>query len=101
MNPQRYPVGIQTFSEIIGKGYVYVDKSAFIPRLFNAGKYIFLSRPRRFGKSLLLSMLHSFFAGERHLFKGLEIDSSDVDWDTRPVIPVSYTHLTLPTIRLV
>lgn len=88
MNPQRYPVGIQTFSEIIGKGYVYVDKSAFIPRLFNAGKYIFLSRPRRFGKSLLLSMLHSFFAGERHLFKGLEIDSSDVDWATRPVIHI-------------
>ncbi|MDE5869685.1 MAG: ATP-binding protein, partial [Muribaculaceae bacterium] len=82
----KYPIGIQTFSEIIKRGYIYVDKSMFIPLLENVGPFIFLSRPRRFGKSLLLSMLHSYFAGEREYFKGLAIDSMNVEWKKRPVL---------------
>lgn len=87
---KRYPIGIQTFSKIIEGDYIYVDKTAFIPDLIRAGQYIFLSRPRRFGKSLFLSTLHSYFAGERELFKGLDIDSMDVDWTPRPVIHIDF-----------
>ncbi len=88
MKELKYPIGIQTFSKIIEEGYAYVDKTMYIPRLIDGGQYIFLSRPRRFGKSLLLSMLHSYFNGERHLFKGLAIDAMDVDWTPRPVIHI-------------
>ncbi|MDE7441598.1 MAG: ATP-binding protein [Muribaculaceae bacterium] len=84
----KYPIGIQTFSKIIRGGYAYVDKTSFIPVLLESGQYIFLSRPRRFGKSLLLSMLHSYFEGDRELFRGLAIDSMDVDWTPRPVIHI-------------
>lgn len=88
MKKPKYPIGIQTFSKIIEGGFVYVDKTRYIPMLVDGGQYLFLSRPRRFGKSLLLSMLHSYFNGDRHLFKGLEIDSMDVDWTPRPVIHI-------------
>ncbi len=86
--PEKYPIGLQTFSEIITKHYVYVDKTHYIPSLTQENKYIFLSRPRRFGKSLLLSTLHSFFAGERTLFKGLAVDNSDVEWQSYPIIHI-------------
>ncbi|MDE6409836.1 MAG: ATP-binding protein, partial [Muribaculaceae bacterium] len=79
-------IGIQTFSSIIEEGYTYVDKTAFIKPLTEVGKYYFLSRPRRFGKSLLLSTLHSYFDGRRDLFKGLAIDKEDVDWTPSPVL---------------
>ncbi|MBD5236587.1 MAG: AAA family ATPase [Bacteroidales bacterium] len=82
----RYPIGMQTFSEIIEEGYTYVDKTRYIPSLLKHGKYIFLSRPRRFGKSLLLSTLEAYFQGRRKLFKGLEIDGMDVEWDSAPVL---------------
>ncbi|MDE5790675.1 MAG: ATP-binding protein [Muribaculaceae bacterium] len=85
-NNIKYPIGIQTFSEIISKEYVYVDKTMFIPLMENRGKFIFLSRPRRFGKSLLLSTLHSYFAGEKDYFKGLAIESMNVEWKKRPVL---------------
>lgn len=84
----KYPIGVQSFPEIINKGFIYVDKTRYISTLMKAGKYIFLSRPRRFGKSLLLSMLHSYFEGSRALFKGLEINSMDADWTPRPVIHI-------------
>ena len=74
MANQKYPVGIETFSELIEEGYVYVDKTEYIHRLIERGKYYFLSRPRRFGKSLLLSTIKSFFEGRRNLFKNLAID---------------------------
>ncbi|MDE5807450.1 MAG: ATP-binding protein [Muribaculaceae bacterium] len=90
MKKPKYPIGIQTFSKIIEGGFVYVDKTRYIPTLVDGGQYLFLSRPRRFGKSLLLSMLHSYFNGDRHLFKGLEIDSMDVDWTPRPVIHIDF-----------
>lgn len=74
----KYPVGIQTFSDIINGGYVYVDKTALVYRLVSRGKYYFLSRPRRFGKSLLLSTLKAYFEGRKELFKGLYMDSCAV-----------------------
>ena len=77
MEKQKYPIGIQTFSKIIEEGFVYVDKTSFIESLVNNKGYYFLSRPRRFGKSLLLSTLHAYFDGRRELFKGLAIDKPD------------------------
>ena len=86
MNQLRYPVGMQTFSKIIKEGYVYVDKTSYIKTLLDQGQFIFLSRPRRFGKSLLLSTLEAYFEGRRELFKGLAADSMDLDWTPRPVL---------------
>ncbi|MDE6227099.1 MAG: AAA family ATPase, partial [Muribaculaceae bacterium] len=86
MRTLRYPVGIQTFSKIIEEGFVYVDKTAYIKSLLNHGQYIFLSRPRRFGKSLLLSTLESYFEGRRDLFKGLAADEMNLDWTPSPVL---------------
>ena len=82
----KYPVGIQTFSKLIEGGFAYVDKTQYIKPIVDNEGYYFLSRPRRFGKSLLLSTLHSFFDGKRELFKGLAIDSMDVDWTPAPVL---------------
>ncbi|MBD5295078.1 MAG: AAA family ATPase [Bacteroides sp.] len=82
----RYPIGIQTFSKIREEGYAYVDKTSFIPTLLQQGQFIFLSRPRRFGKSLLISTLKSFFEGRRELFKGLAIDTMCMDWTPSPVL---------------
>ena len=83
---RRYPVGIQTFSEIIKKGYVYVDKTDLVWLLADYAKFIFLSRPRRFGKSLLSSTIHSYFAGERELFEGLKIMEYEQEWLQYPVL---------------
>ena len=69
MSTQKYPVGMQTLSELIDKGFTYVDKTAYIKPLTEQGKYIFLSRPRHFGKSLMLSTLEAYFEGNRDLFK--------------------------------
>lgn len=89
MSEMRYPVGMATFSELIEGGYAYVDKTKYIKPLTSQGKFIFLSRPRRFGKSLFLSTLESFFQGRRELFKGLAIDAPDTVWEERPVITIS------------
>ena len=83
---KRLPVGIQTFSEIVDLNCLYVDKTAFIPKMTALSKYIFLSRPRRFGKSLLVSTLQSYFEGRRELFKGLYIDRVEKDWTEYPVL---------------
>lgn len=83
---RNYPVGIQTFSEIIREGYVYIDKTDLMWRMQNKRKYIFLSRPRRFGKSLLSSTLHSFFEGRRELFTGLKVMDLEKSWEKYPVI---------------
>lgn len=82
----RYPVGIQTFSKLIEGGYVYIDKTGYINELINGGKYYFLSRPRRFGKSLLLSTIEAYYKGRRDLFSGLALDSLTDEWDEHPVI---------------
>ncbi|MDD2810416.1 ATP-binding protein [Rhodoferax sp.] len=86
---RKLPIGIQTFSEIIGEGHYYVDKSGFAIRLANEGKYYFLSRPRRFGKSLFLDTLREMFEGNQALFKGL-VAETGWDWSqTYPVIRIS------------
>ncbi len=81
----KYPVGIQTFSEIISENYLYVDKTDLIYDLVDSSKYVFLSRPRRFGKSLLMSTLASYFKGEKELFKGLKIAELESEWKSYPV----------------
>lgn len=86
MATQKFPIGIQSFPEIIEGGYSYVDKTRLIGNLIDEGKYIFLSRPRRFGKSLLLSTMHAYFDGRRDLFKGLAINNMDMDWTPTPVL---------------
>ena len=83
---RRYPIGIQTFSEIVSKNYVYVDKTDLVWQLADYAKFIFLSRPRRFGKSLLSSTLHAYFAGERELFEGLKIMELEEEWRKYPVL---------------
>lgn len=85
----KYPTGIQDFAEVIEGGYTYVDKTKYIRILQDMGKYFFLSRPRRFGKSLFISTLEKYFEGRRDLFRGLDIDTDDVDWTPRPVIKIS------------
>jgi len=82
----KYPIGIQTFSEIRKGNYIYVDKTDLVWQLTNYAKYIFLSRPRRFGKSLLSTTLVSYFKGEKELFEGLKIMGYEKEWKQYPVI---------------
>ena len=89
MAPRLYPVGIQTFSEIREKGFLYIDKTAQAYRMAHMSKYVFLNRPRRFGKSLLVSTLRSYFEGRRELFKGLAIEHLEDKWDVHPVLHFS------------
>ena len=81
-----YPIGIQSFEDIRRGGYVYVDKTALIYKLAATGKYYFLSRPRRFGKSLLVSTMEAYFKGKKELFDGLAIASLEKDWTEYPVL---------------
>ena len=83
----RYPIGEQSFEEIIERDCLYVDKTPFIEKVIESGgKYYFLGRPRRFGKSLFLNTLQCFFEGKRHLFKGLYADTMDWEWEPYPVL---------------
>ena len=86
----KYPIGIQNFEQIISDGYVYVDKTALIHQLVTTGKIYFLSRPRRFGKSLLVSTLKSYFQGKKELFKELAIDALEKDWHEYPVFHLDF-----------
>lgn len=89
----RYPVGIQDFAELRSNHYVYVDKTMYIEKLFEHGKYYFLSRPRRFGKSLFVSALHYLFQGKKELFTGLHI-AERWNWaQTNPVIKISFNDI--------
>ena len=81
----KYPIGVQTFREIVEEGYLYIDKTGFVHDLADTYKYVFLSRPRRFGKSLLSSTIHSYFAGEKELFEGLEAGRLKKEWTKHPV----------------
>ena len=82
----KYPIGIQNFGEIRRDGYVYVDKTALAYKMISEGKYYFLSRPRRFGKSLLLSTFEAFFGGEKELFEGLEVCDLEKEWTVHPIL---------------
>lgn len=92
----KYPVGEQSFPALVRGGYIYVDKTRYIEKILNGGKYYFLGRPRRFGKSLFLSTLRSFFEGRHELFKGLYADSMAWDWEPYPVL---YLDLNIGTYR--
>lgn len=88
----KYPIGIQNFESLRKDGYTYVDKTAMIHQLVVQGRYYFLSRPRRFGKSLLISTLEAYFSGRRELFSGLAMEKLETDWTACPVL-----HLDLNT----
>lgn len=81
----KYPIGIQNFEKIRRDGYVYVDKTPWMWKMISEGSYYFLSRPRRFGKSLMVSTLEAFFSGKRELFKGLYADTVEWDWQQYPI----------------
>jgi len=89
---RKLPIGIQNFESLRKDGYIYVDKTALIYKLITSGRYYFLSRPRRFGKSLLISTLRAVFEGKQELFHDLAITQTDFDWVKRPVL-----HLDLNT----
>ena len=86
---KRLPVGIQTFSEVIDLDCLYIDKTEYIWNMIHLSKYIFLSRPRRFGKSLLVSTLQAYFEGRKDLFKGLFIGTVEKEWTEYPVLRFS------------
>jgi hypothetical protein len=86
--PNNLPIGIQSFQEIRTKGYVYVDKTEFLATLVESGKYYFLSRPRRFGKSLFVDTLDCAFSGRKELFSGLFLVSPESNWDFSKKFPV-------------
>ena len=86
MASKRYPLGIQTFSEIVKGNYFYADKTAIVYQLAHYAKFHFLSRPRRFGKSLFVSTLKAYFEGKKELFKGLAIEQKEKEWTAYPVI---------------
>ena len=83
---RKLPIGIQTFEDIRKDNYLYVDKTAFVWKIANSGKPYFLSRPRRFGKSLLLSTFEAYFKGQKELFEGLAIEQLETDWKVYPVL---------------
>ena len=88
----KYPIGIQSFEQIIQDGYVYVDKTDLIYKLVTEGNIYFLSRPRRFGKSLLISTLKNYFLGRKELFKGLAIDKLEKVWAEYPVFHIAFSN---------
>jgi hypothetical protein len=90
---KKLPIGIQSFPTIINRGFAYVDKTKLIYLLLEEGISYFYARPRRFGKSLLLSTLAALFAGERDLFKGLWIDRSNYEWKSYPVVMLNFADL--------
>lgn len=83
-----YPIEIQNFPNLINRGFTYVDKTDYIYELVHKYQACFLNRPRRFGKSLLLSTMEAYFRGERSLFRGLAIDKLEKDWAPYPVIHI-------------
>ena len=91
---KNLPIGIQDFESLINDGYLYVDKTALMHRLATTGRYYFLSRPRRFGKSLLISTLKAYFLGKKELFKGLAVERLEQKWTAYPVL-----HLDLNTAK--
>ncbi|MCF0191054.1 MAG: ATP-binding protein [Marinilabiliaceae bacterium] len=91
MTERKYPIGVQDFKCLIEDGWLYADKTDFVYKLAHSHKSAFLSRPRRFGKSLLCSTLCYYFEGERELFKGLKIDSLEKDWVKHPVLHFGFS----------
>ena len=88
----KYPIGVQDFEKLITEGYIYVDKTALLYRMANTGNCYFLSRPRRFGKSLTLSTLKAYFEGKRELFEGLAMSRLEKEWKKHPVFLFSFAR---------
>ena len=88
MSSKIYPIGIQNFEKIRKDGYFYIDKTALIYQMVKTGSYYFLSRPRRFGKSLLISTLEAYFLGKKELFEGLAMEKLEKDWTTYPIFHI-------------
>lgn len=86
----KYPIGIQSFERIIEDGYVYVDKTHLVYDLTHSGGIYFLIRPRRFGKSLLVSTLENYYLGRKELFKGLAMEKLEKEWNVHPVFHVDF-----------
>lgn len=82
----KFPIGIQSFESLRSEGFVYVDKTALVRKMTSEGKCFFLSRPRRFGKSLLMSTIEAYFKGKKHLFEGLAMERLETDWKVYPVL---------------
>ena len=97
METRLFPIGIQDFEKLRNDGFIYIDKTEFIYKLAFEGKSYFLSRPRRFGKSLLLSTMEYYFLGRKKLFKGLAIEKLEKDWIEYPVIKISFARGTCET----
>jgi len=95
---KNLPIDIQSFDKLIENGCIYVDKTQHMYQLLKRGSNYFLSRPRRFGKSLLISTFHELFAGRRDLFKGLWIDSSDYVWAKYPVVHLDFSMVPCTTL---
>lgn len=91
---KRFPIGIQTFDKLVEGGYLYIDKTAFVHEIASKYQYVFLSRPRRFGKSLLSSTFHRYFEGRKELFEGLAAGKAKTDWKKHPVF-----HFDLSTAK--
>ena len=86
-----YPIGIQSFEDLRNNNNVYVDKTELIYRLANTNKVYFLSRPRRFGKSLLVSTLDAYFRGRKDLFQGLAMERLEKEWNVYPVLHIDFS----------
>lgn len=88
MSSKNYPIGIQNFESLRKDNFFYIDKTALIYQLVKTGRYYFLSRPRRFGKSLLLSTLEAYFQGRKELFVGLAMEKLEKDWTEYPILHI-------------
>ena len=86
MSNKIYPIGIQNFEKLRLGGYFYIDKTALIYKMVKTGSYYFLSRPRRFGKSLLISTLEAYFQGKKELFEGLAMEKLETEWRRHPIL---------------
>lgn len=90
---KKLPIGIQSIREILEEDQLYVDKTPFALSLIKHGKHYFMSRPRRFGKSLFLDTLEHIFKGNKELFRGLAIFGSDYDWQEYPVLHFDFARI--------
>ena len=90
--PTKYPIGVQSFEKLRSENYLYVDKTSVLFPIIRDGGYYFLSRPRRFGKSLLLSTLEAYYLGKRELFHGLSLDSLTDEWEPHPVLHLDLNY---------
>ncbi|GAB6867693.1 hypothetical protein JCM16496A_00980 [Bacteroides rodentium JCM 16496] len=99
LSGRRYPIGIQNFEELRNRNCVYVDKTELVYKLANTGLYYFFNRPRRFGKSLLVSTLEAYFQGKKELFKGLAMERLEQDWESYPVLHIDFSLTKYTEVR--